>query len=99
MRRLGLTRHELEVPHPFAGFLGAGKSTLVRHILTAQHGRRIAVIVNEFGEELGIERAIVSENDVRSLPRDADHHAAHPTKAARIHYKQDMMGAVPRWSI
>lgn len=47
-----------------AGFLGAGKSTLVRHILTAQHGRRIAVIVNEFGEELGIERAIVNENDV-----------------------------------
>jgi len=36
---------------------------LVRNILTAQHGRRIAVIVNEFGEELGIERAIVSEND------------------------------------
>jgi putative effector of murein hydrolase LrgA (UPF0299 family) len=36
----------------------------VRHILTAQHGRRIAVIVNEFGEELGIERAIVNENDV-----------------------------------
>lgn len=46
------------------GFLGAGKSTLVRHILTAQHGRRIAVIVNEFGEKLGIERAIVNENDV-----------------------------------
>lgn len=50
------------------GFLGAGKSTLVRHILTAQHGRRIAVIVNEFGEELGIERAIVNQNDVRPKP-------------------------------
>lgn len=49
------------------GFLGAGKSTLVRHILTAQHGRRIAVIVNEFGEELGIERAIVNENDVSAM--------------------------------
>lgn len=49
---------------PFPGFLGAGKSTLVRHILTAQHGRRIAVIVNEFGDELGIERAIVNEHEV-----------------------------------
>ncbi|MFB7719981.1 CobW family GTP-binding protein [Nocardia sp. NPDC056100] len=32
------------------GFLGSGKTTLVNHILTAQHGHRIAVIENEFGE-------------------------------------------------
>lgn len=32
------------------GFLGAGKTTLVNHILTAQHGKKIAVIENEFGE-------------------------------------------------
>ncbi len=32
------------------GFLGAGKTTLLRHILNAQHGHKIAVIENEFGE-------------------------------------------------
>ena len=32
------------------GFLGAGKTTLVRHLLQNNRGRRIAVLVNEFGE-------------------------------------------------
>jgi cobalamin biosynthesis protein CobW len=36
------------------GFLGAGKTTLVRHLLQNNQGRRIAVVVNEFGE-LGID--------------------------------------------
>jgi cobalamin biosynthesis protein CobW len=36
------------------GFLGAGKTTLVRHVLEHAGGRRIAVIVNEFGA-LGID--------------------------------------------
>ena len=47
-----------------AGFLGAGKSTLVRHILTADHGFRIAVILNEFADDTSIERAIVSDEQV-----------------------------------
>lgn len=39
------------------GFLGAGKTTLLNRILTEQHGQRIAVIENEFGE-IGIEGAV-----------------------------------------
>lgn len=45
------------------GYLGAGKSTLVNHILNAQHGKRIAVILNEFGEEIGVERAMINEGE------------------------------------
>lgn len=41
-----------------AGFLGSGKTTLVNHILTADHGHRIAVIENEFGE-ISIDNALV----------------------------------------
>lgn len=36
------------------GFLGSGKTTLIRHVLQENQGRRIAVIVNEFGE-IGID--------------------------------------------
>ncbi|KAF4324928.1 CobW family GTP-binding protein [Paenibacillus sp. 1A_MP2] len=40
------------------GFLGAGKTTLLNHVLTANHGEKIAVIVNEFGE-VGIDNQLV----------------------------------------
>ena len=40
------------------GFLGAGKTSLVRHLLAHADGRRLAVIVNEFGE-LGIDRELL----------------------------------------
>jgi cobalamin biosynthesis protein CobW len=40
------------------GFLGAGKTSLVRYLLAEARGRRLAVVVNEFGE-LGIDRELL----------------------------------------
>src|SRR5262245_58720633 len=40
------------------GYLGAGKTTLLNRILSEQHGRKYAVIVNEFGE-IGIDNDLV----------------------------------------
>jgi G3E family GTPase len=44
------------------GFLGTGKTTLLNRILTEQHGQRIAVIENEFGE-IGIDHELVVQTD------------------------------------
>jgi G3E family GTPase len=44
------------------GFLGAGKTTLLNRILSEEHGKRIAVIENEFGE-IGIDQALVINAD------------------------------------
>ncbi|CAG8547960.1 8883_t:CDS:10 [Ambispora gerdemannii] len=40
------------------GFLGSGKTTLLSYILAEQHGKRIAVILNEFGESNGIDKTL-----------------------------------------
>ena len=40
------------------GFLGAGKTTLIRHVIANANGRRLAVIVNEFGD-VGIDGEIL----------------------------------------
>eukprot|EP00793_Prasinoderma_coloniale_P000977 PRCOL_00007067-RA len=58
---MGITSTEGKVPVTIVtGFLGAGKTTLINHILTGNHGKRIAVIENEFGE-IGIDDALVIE--------------------------------------
>jgi G3E family GTPase len=44
------------------GFLGAGKTTLLNRILTENHGKRFAVVINEFGE-LGVDNDLVVDSD------------------------------------
>lgn len=44
------------------GYLGSGKTTLLNHIQSSSHGRRIAVVVNEFGE-IGIGGDLVVGGD------------------------------------
>lgn len=45
------------------GFLGSGKTTLLNHILTGNHGKRIALIENEFGE-IDIDSELVARTEM-----------------------------------
>ncbi|KAL4457856.1 hypothetical protein ABPG75_012721 [Micractinium tetrahymenae] len=47
------------------GYLGAGKTTLVNWVLTARHGYRCAVLLNEIADSADIERALVKEPEGR----------------------------------
>src|SRR3954452_17096127 len=51
------------------GFLGAGKTTLIRHVLANAGGRRLAVIVNEFGD-VGIDGEILKGCGDSSCPEE-----------------------------
>src|ERR1700691_4354984 len=51
------------------GFLGAGKTTLIRHVLENAQGRRLAVIVNEFGD-VGIDGEILKGCGNPACPED-----------------------------
>jgi len=45
------------------GYLGSGKTTLLNYILKEQHGKKIAVILNEFGDSADIEKTLtVNQN-------------------------------------
>jgi G3E family GTPase len=44
------------------GYLGSGKTTLLNYILSSQHGKKVAVIVSEFGQ-VGIDGQLVIDAD------------------------------------
>ena len=52
------------------GFLGAGKTTLIRHVLAHAQGRRLAVIVNEFGD-VGIDGELLKGCGDAACPQDS----------------------------
>lgn len=60
------TKRSLDTMVPvtiLTGFLGAGKTTLLKRILTEYHGRRLAVIENEFGPESIDNELLVQDSD------------------------------------
>src|SRR5258708_512072 len=77
-RRCPSSEHWRQFPMPsltkgpctiVTGFLGAGKTTLVRHLLENAGGRRLAVIVNEFGD-VGIDGEILKSCGIESCPEE-----------------------------
>lgn len=45
------------------GFLGAGKSTLLKHLLSENKNKKIAILLNEFGQSMEIEKLTIKNND------------------------------------
>jgi hypothetical protein len=62
-----------ELPHQgpvtvVTGFLGSGKTTLIRHLITNANGKKLAVLVNEFGSE-GVDGEILKSCADANCPR------------------------------
>lgn len=51
------------------GFLGAGKTTLIRHLLQNARGRRLALIINEFGD-VGVDGTILKSCGITTCPEE-----------------------------
>ena len=69
------------------GYLGAGKTTLLNRILTEPHGRKYAVIVNEFGE-VGIDNDLIVESERRRVRNEQWVHLLHSPRRPHSNYRK-----------
>src|SRR5499426_1981165 len=70
LRGTRMTTSSARVPCTIVtGFLGAGKTTLIRHVLASAKGRRLAIIVNEFGD-VGIDGEILKSCGDAACPEE-----------------------------
>lgn len=60
------TRQDLIPVTVVAGYLGAGKTTLINKLLAHDHGRRLAVLVNDFGA-VDIDAALIADHDGQTI--------------------------------
>ena len=73
------------------GFLGSGKTTLLRHLLSNNDGRRLAVIVNEFGE-VGVDGELLRQCSV-----GCDEDASAPSRPATSSSRPRVWPCRNRW--
>ena len=59
------------------GFLGAGKTSLIQHLLRTANGRRLALIINEFGE-VGVDGEILKSCGIDAC------HPGNPFEVRRV---------------
>ncbi len=62
------TKHKIPAT-VITGFLGAGKTSLIRHVLETADGRRLALIINEFGD-LGVDRELLAGCGIKGCRED-----------------------------